>query len=228
MTSGLAVLAFALMTFPKYAETIWLNGDGSARVEIEVACPAGTPSPFRIPLTANLTGITIRSVEHATASMVTEADRRYASIDLGGTLAVPVTLLVSGTAGERFGAMKTPPKEFGNRTMTYRFLNSTPAAFGTVSNQVVLPDGYVVTAVDDSEPPSSESSTTPPYALVYRDGRHAITITARDVGLGDAVSVTFRFKERRVPPLIPIALFLLGAAYLVGFRSLTSPPDSPE
>jgi hypothetical protein len=118
--------------------------------------------------------------------------------------------------------MTAPPKAFGNRTITYRFLNTTPSEFAAVSTQIVLPDGFVVTSVDDSEPPANESSTTPPFAVVSRDGRHAVSVTAAHVGLGGAASVTFRFKERKVSPLISIALLAVGAGYLAGFRSLIS------
>jgi hypothetical protein len=211
--------------FPRYAETVWLEVDGTARVDVEVDCRAGTNSPVRIPVETALTGLTIRGVDHATASIVGEGAQRYISIDFPGPLPIPATFRVSGLAHDWFAGITAPPGAFGNRTMTYRFLNSTPAELETVSNQVVLPAGFVVTSIEDSEPPANESSTMPPFAVVSRDGRHTLRIEAAHVGLGGAVSVTFRFKERHVSPLVSITLLAIGAAYLAGFRSLIDRTD---
>lgn len=212
--------------FPRMLETIWLNGDGSARLDVEVECPAGTMSPLRLPLSApTLANIVVSGVPRGTASTVGNVERRDVVISFPGPLAAPATLRVTGTVARLFAAITAPPRAFGNRTMTHRLLNSTPAVFANVTSQVVLPSGFVVTSVEDSDPPSAESSTTPPFSIVALDGRHAVRVSASNVGLGQATSVTFRFKERRVPPLIPVALFVLSAAYLFGFRNLTKQSD---
>lgn len=224
MTWGLAGSAWAdVGGCPRYAETVWMNSDGSAHLDIEVECRAGTASPLRLPVSApTLTDVAVSGVEHATPSIERDGTRLFVSIDFGEPLAAPATFRTSGTVSPLFAAIQSPPQAFGNRTMTHRFLNTTPADFVTVTSEIVLPDGFVVTSIDDSEPPAAESSTTAPFTVVSRDGRHAISITANNVGLGGTISVTFRFKERRVSPLIPVALLVTAAAYLFGFRTLVT------
>lgn len=212
--------------FPRMLETIWLNRDGSAQVDIEVDCPAGTGSPLRFPLSApTLSNIVVSGAEHAIASTIGPPERRDLVITFSRPLAAPATLRVTGTVAEFFTAITAPPGAFGNRTMTHRLLNSTTAVFTTLKSQVVLPEGFVITSVEDSDPPQTESSTTPPFSIDFHEGRHAVGVSAGNVGLGQATSVTFRFKERSMTPLIPLALVALAAAYLFGFRSLTKESD---
>jgi hypothetical protein len=227
MVIGFAAPSIAAGLFPRYAETVWLNADGSTRLDVEVDCPAGTPAPLRLPWSGGaLTGVTVSGIDGATAAITVDGERHYMVITFSGSLAAPATVRVSGAVGPSFAAMQSPPKAFGNRTITYRFLNTTPSDFAAISSQIVLPDGFVVTAIADSDPPATESSAAPPFAVTSRDGRHAVSLAASHVGFGGAISVTFRFKERNVSPGLRIALVLLGAAYLAGFRSLISSPDT--
>lgn len=221
------ILIALMLTFPRYAQTAWLAADGSARIEIEVDLPAGTAGLIRLPLgMATLTGIQVTGIAGATASLVDEGDRHDVAVALPAALAAPATLCVTGRAGTFFAGLKAAPKAFGNRTMTYRFLNSTTTTFASVATEVILPEGFVVTSVDDSEPPATDSSTTPPFTVVSRDGRHGIRVSARNVGLGGVTSVVFRFKERRMSPVLPIALVAVSVLYLFWFRGLTRPPEA--
>lgn len=221
-----AVLIALLLTVPRYAQTAWLATDGSARIEIEVDLPRGTAGNLRLPAgTKELTDIQVTGVAGARASLVDIGGRYDLSIDVPQPLAAPATLCVSARAGTFFPSFKAAPKAFGNRTLTYRLVNSTATTFGEVVNDVILPEGFVVTSVEDSEPPSSDSSTTMPFAVVSRDGRHGVRISARDVGIGGTTMIVFRFKERTIPPVVPIGLTVLAALYLFAFRGLTRPPD---
>jgi len=224
---GLAAPAGASAdSLPRMLETVWLNRDGSARLDVEVECPAGTTSPLRLPLSVpSFSNIVVDGVPYATAATIGGAERRDLIISFPEPLTAPATIRVTGIVASLLAAMNAPPRAFGNRTMTHRLLNSTPAVLAKVTSQVVLPDGFVVTSVEASDPPSTESSTAPAFSVGSRDGRHAVSVSASDIGLGQATSVTFRFKERRVPPVIPVALFALAAAYLIGFRSLTGKSD---
>ncbi len=214
---------------PRYAETVWMNADGSAHLDIQIDLPAGTTSPVRLPLGAGeVGGLTVSGVDGASPTLVSDAGRRYVSISFPTPPAAPATLRVSGDVQQFFAGMKSAPRAFGNRTMTYRFLNSTMMVFAKVDNQIVLPAGYVVQSIEDSEPSADESSTGPPYAIVVRDGRHAVRIAVDNVGLGGAASVTLRFKQRTIAPFVPAALLAMGAAYLIGFRSLTRKLDAPR
>ena len=223
-----AILIALLLTLPRYAQTAWLATDGSARVEIEVDLPAGTSGLVRVPAGPNaLTDVRVTGILGAHAS-VTEAGASYdVMIELPRTLTAPATVSITGRASSFFPAFQAKPKAFGNRTLTYRFVNSTPTAYGTLSNAVILPDGFVVTSVEDSEPSASDSSTTTPFAVISREGRHGVVIADKDVGLGDATSVTVRFKQRRISPAVPVALAVLSAFYLLRFRDLTRPPPAP-
>jgi hypothetical protein len=40
--------------------------------------------------------------------------------------------------------------------------------------------------------------------------------------------VTFRFTEQAISPFVPVGLLVIGAAYLIGFRNLTSRPEAPR
>jgi len=213
--------AAGAQTLPRYAETVWLNADGTARVEAEIDLPAGTREPVQIPLAAAaLTGLTISGVDGARAAIVSAGGRQFVSIVLPDPLAGPATLRVRGDLPQFFAAMQTAPQAFGNRTLTRRVLNTTPAVIGTLTSEIVLPAGYVVTSIEDSDPYAGESSTAQPYAVVSSSGRHAVRITASNVGLGGVASVTFRFKQRIAARTLPAALLVLSAAYLIGFRSL--------
>lgn len=214
-------------TLPRYAETVWMNADGSAHVDVDADLPAGTSSPVRLPLAfAEIAGLTVSGVDRASVAVVSEAGQRYLSIAFPAALATPMTVRLSGDVPRFFAALTSPPKAFGNRTLTYRFLNSTASVFRRVDNQVVLPAGYVVQSVEDSEPAATESSTAPPYIVMIREGRQAVRIAVDNVRLGDAASVTFRFKERAISALVPLALLAISIAYLVGFRSLTTRSDT--
>ncbi len=209
----------------RYAETVWLNENGSAHVDIAVDLAAGTAGPLRLPLVwEGLTSMRLSGIDRATGTVTSAAGQPQLSIDFDGRLAAPATLRVSGDVPEAVAAMRSPAKAFGDRTFTYRFVNSTPGVFPEVVNELILPAGYVVTSIDGSEPPATESSTAPPFALVSRDGRHGVSIAAGNVGLADAASVTFRFKSRQAPLALLLALLLASVGYLIGFRHLVTRP----
>ena len=213
----------------RYAETVWVNEDGSARVDIRVDLSAGTGGPVRLPLAWDgLRSIALTGIDGATAAVTREAGQPQLSIDFAGRLDAPATLAISGDVADAVAAMRSPPGAFGGRTFTYRFVNSTPTVVREVVNELLLPPGYLVTSFEESEPPVAESSTVSPFTLVARDGRRGVSLAARDLGLAGTTSVTFRFKARRVPFLVPLALLLTGAGYLIAFRRLVARPPGPR
>jgi hypothetical protein len=121
--------------------------------------------------------------------------------------------------------MQQPAQPFGERVLAYRFVNTTRTTLAAVRTEIVLPPSFVVSAVDDSEPSAGPASAAPPYAVRARGDRRAVTIARDDVELGDIASVTFRFKERRVPGVVPMTLLMIGLTYLVVFRHRRSPGE---
>ena len=219
--------AAAVAEISRFGETVWLNGDGSARLDVEVDLASGTASPLRLPLSlAGAQRLTVSGVDGAEVTPISEGERWFMRVDFPGPLAAPTTLRISGFADQPVAGMTAAPKAFGNRTLTHRLLNGTPIVFGTVTSELVLPAGFVVTSIVDSEPPTEETTTQTPFAVVFRGGRHAVRIAGDRVGLGDALSITVRFKERRVSALTPVALIALGALYLVGCRRLVVGPSA--
>lgn len=208
-------------TLSRYAETVWLNADGSARIVAEVDVPARTSGTIAVPLAApSLTNLAVTGAQGARAEIATVGGRGFVSLSLGALLANPARVQITADAPAFFPALAQPAGEFGNRVLTRRVVNATPMTIGTLSSEIVLPPGYAVTSIQRSEPAGAESSTAPPYAIGSREGRHTVRIATRDVALGGATAVTFRFKERRPSLILPAALAALSLAYLIGFRGL--------
>ncbi len=110
--------------------------------------------------------------------------------------------------------------EFGNRTFSFVFRNSTTTRIAEYTGTVLLPEGLTVTSVVSSEPAQTEKEPAAPFAVFSRGSRTGISIHAADLELADGARVTFRCKPTSKSPVLFAVCSLVGILYLIFFRNV--------
>ncbi len=222
---GLALLALGLCR-PVHGqdlvacdETVSLDADGSAQVRLALELPSGRgpailiPAPCAAPRDIRVQGLAPSSV----AVLEIDGDR-FLSVDASAAGPAPLSLVINFRTEGCFAGGRA--RAFGNRPLSYKFLNVSFDRIGKFGATLILPPGFVFNDVTEFSPKSGEAGGAVPYAFSRADGRAAVRLSADDVKLGDAVSLACTFKSDRKPKVLLVVLTVLAAAYLVFFRGL--------
>jgi hypothetical protein len=110
--------------------------------------------------------------------------------------------------------------EFGNRTVTLSFRNTTPRRISQYTGALILPEGFTVTSVVSSDPAQTEKEPAAPFSIFGADGCAGISIHKADLGLSDVAQVTFRSKPAQHSPVLLICSCIIGVLYLIFFRNV--------
>jgi hypothetical protein len=119
--------------------------------------------------------------------------------------------------------------QFGNRILKYRFSNTQLAEIADFSTEIILPDGYVVTSIDETVPKMTEESPESPTRLSTVGKNVSIVLKAPRLVLGEQAFMKLQCKSGTKSPLIGIGLLCIGILYLIFFRDLVRrPANLPE
>ena len=222
---GLALLGLAL-GLPGYGpeltgfdETVALRADGSAEVRLTLVLPSGQGPEFLVPAPcAASRDIRVQGLAPSSVRIMEVNGDRFLAVDTSGAGPGPLTLVITFQTD---GCFKSgPASAFGNRTLSYEFLNVTFERIKTFRAALVLPPGYVFNDVGAFSPKAAAAGGAVPYAFGRSGGNAVVRLSADDVRLGDEVSLSCTFKSDRKPKALLVVLVILAAAYLVAFRGL--------
>lgn len=112
------------------------------------------------------------------------------------------------------------PKAFGNRLLAHELVNATSLSCGRYEGTFLVPEGYGLNTVVETEPAESETSATHPYEVVRVDGRDGLRLVRPSLGPAERVVAKVRYKPTGRSPVLLAALLAAGVFYLVAFRDL--------
>jgi len=204
----------------RYAETLAIDADGSARGTIAVDVTGVAASGFRLPVTwTGASEASVRRPAGAAVVITRDAGRDWFVVtpgpDVGGSMTIELAYRVASAVD-----FSAAPPAYGHRRLRCEFVNTTGLVIGQFESAVVLPPGYVVTNVNEVVPVSTESSVGLPYDLTRTDGLGTVTIHASPLDVGDEAAMTLRFKAQTSPVPLLAGLALVGVFYLFRFRDL--------
>lgn len=210
--------AFAI---ERLRERIVVERDGSARVERTLVANASAGAALAIPVgIETLEELTLAGCASATATASSRDGVRQLLIERGEGCSPNVPLTVRSRVASFYDWAAAKPEGFGNRTIGYRFVNTQPAVIKQYECELVLPRGFVVSAVRESVPAPSEKNPVPPFQIIRDGDRNGVRLCAKDLAMGDEGMIRFRFKGDDKPVLLLAGGLVAAFAYLVGFRDL--------
>lgn len=212
------------MEIVSLSEKIALDAAGTAAVEVAVKLAKAEPGTLLVPTSfKSADGLKVDGLPGATVAL-TEKDgvRAFAiatSVAPTEKDAVKLSFAVPGY----YDWKKEKVADFGNRSLEARFLNTLPVKVQSYKMELMLPAGFVVNTVDDSNPKLTSKSPTPPYQILRTGDQYGITIKASKLGIGDTSFVRIRFKDGSKSTGFLLAGLALCGLYLVGFRDTVKP-----
>ncbi len=209
-------------------ERIALATDGSARIErtIVEGRPVGTRLAIPIGV-ETLEEVTAEGCAMASATIDDGGGARRLVIERGEGCPVNAPLRVRTTVASFYDWAGAKPAGFGNRSVGYRFVNTQPAVIAHYECELVLPKGFVVSAVEESIPAPSEKNPVPPFQIVRDGDRNGVRLSAQHLAIGDEGLIRFKFKSGDKSVLLLGGGLLVALAYLVWFRDLVGKPPGP-
>lgn len=209
------------------AEKITVDPSGAAQVEMTVKVAKAEPGTFLIPSSFKTAdSLKLDGLPDATVALVEKEGIRAFAITAKEAPSEKQAIKLSFVAPGFYDWKGEKVADFGNRSMQYRFMNTLPAKVQSYKLDLILPAGFVVNTVDDSQPKLTSKSPAPPYQIIRNGDQYGITIKASKLGVGDYSMVRIRFKDGSKSMAFLFASLALGGFYLVAFRDTVRPPDS--
>jgi hypothetical protein len=222
----LAVSPFFLVSIGEAAEIasltekINVESSGTAQVEITVKVAKGEPGTLLIPTSFKTAeNLKIDGLPGATVALAEKEGVRVFAVSVpeapSEKQAIKLTFSTPGFydwKGEKI-------TDFGNRTLQYRFMNTLPTKVLSYTMNLMLPAGFVVNTVDESQPKLTSKSPKPPYKIIRNGNQYGISIKAGKLGVGDFSMVKIRFKSEGKSTGFMVAALALCGLYLIGFRN---------
>jgi len=119
-----------------------------------------------------------------------------------------------------FNFNKEKVADFGNYTFKYRFTNTMVAEIKNYSSEIILPDGYVVTSIDETIPKQTEDNPASPFQVTSNGKKNSLIIKAQKLKIGEQAFIKMQIKSANKSSFLFISLLLVGILYLYFFRDL--------
>ena len=187
-----------------------MEANGSRTVTLSIELPLGTPPTVTLPLAHRGGRITRVAPGSVIGRVESGAGAAHLVLEnVPGASRVEVDLDVPGE----------PPKAggWGNRPFTHELVNTSPLAIASYKADLMLPEGYSVSTIDEIVP---EASAKTPLDLVREGSRRGVSLTTGQLEVGSRVVVRLHYRSDRRSPLLAGILAVLAIAYLVRFRDL--------
>ncbi len=230
MAFGTAVLLIAVQTataqissIDTYREKIVIDESGSARVTLSLILE-GCTAPQRIPLEYS----TFTDFINRTATLYEVDTARVGAtkfLVVRGCRSSRDTVEVEFTVPQYFDRTKLKKEAYGNYRLSRRFVQTAESEIASFERTILLPQGFVVSSVDESIPQYTEKDSKSPFTIAMIADRHALTISAKKMKMGDVAMVSMRVKEEGRSSVLFGTLMLAGLLYLVFFRDVLKEPS---
>ncbi len=203
-----------------YDETVTLRPDGSALVRLVLTLPRNGGGEIVLPLSRGpLRDLVVLQPAAAAVRAFEDKGNFLLGLTIPAGAETPVTVEMTYSVDGCFQA-GGEASAFGNRDLTYRFINTAFERIGTFKAALVLPAGYVVSAVSDYLPKARVEGGAYPYEIGRRSGLDVGRISADGLKLGDSVMLRMTFKSAKKSKPLFFVLLAVAGVYLTAFRGL--------
>lgn len=213
----------------RYTETIFLENDGGATVNVRFSAAGAAGDTLLLPFAFSAWPDTV--IYDAKIDTLFERiihGQRRARLTLATAVTTADTLDYAFHLQQVTALGKPPAKDYGNYDLAYRAVNPSPLPINHFSVSIVLPPGMVINGILSSSPARPANAAVSPYTLGKLDSRHCVTLTDSTVLQGDNIALSFQAKSEKKSRLLMVLLVLTAAAYLVAFRDLIKTPPPQE
>ncbi|MBM4169109.1 MAG: hypothetical protein FJ215_08130 [Ignavibacteria bacterium] len=98
---------------------------------------------------------------------------------------------------------------FGYYVVTQRFVQTEYTDIAHYSCEIVLPSRFVINSIVESNPRDTESDPKSPYEVGMVRGYRSITLTRKNMKIGDVALITVRVKKPERSPIL-LGAFILA------------------
>ncbi len=204
----------------RYDETVVLQSDGSAGIRLSLMFAERVGAKLLIPVRhKSLLNLQAQGIAPAVVRQVESKGNYFVALDFAGSGVSPAAIRISFQVKNYFTS-GGPSAPFGNRELSFRFMNVTFTRIEKFSAELVLPGANVFNAISSFSPKPKKSGVAFPYAISRKFGKNVCSISADDVKLGDEITLNCTFKSAKKSKLLLLVLTALAVAYLVFFRDI--------
>lgn len=210
----------------QFHEIIFTNTDGSADVEWIVKTESDSSSVIKLTYGfKNGSNYSFDSALIKTLLTVEENSTRYLVIKTAGAVNKK-EFKINFRLKDFLNYEQAEEKEFGNISFKYKFINTSSLVIKDFKSEIIFPEGYVVTSVDESSPKVSSSKPESPFEIVSWQNRHGVAIKNTNMKIGDNASISFKTKKEQKSYIFLTVLLLAGVGYLFYFRDILIAPEN--
>ena len=204
----------------RYDETVTLANEGSATIRLSLAVADWTEPRILIPVRhASLLNLQAPGFAPTAVRVLESKGNHFLALDIAGSGISPAVIEISFQV-ENYFAGNPASAPFGNRELSYTFVNVTFERIGKFSLKLILPAGYVFNDISDFSPQPKKPGAAVPYAISRAGGRNIASMAVDDVNLGDEIVLRCTFKSTKKSLPLLLTLIALAVAYLIFFRDM--------
>lgn len=220
-TIALCLLAFTNLPaqeIKKFNERILTSTDGTAKVVWIIEANLDSVDLITLPYNyKNGSGFAVDEIKQAEVKIEEKNNAKYLVINSEG-LKGRREIKVNFNLSDFLNFEKAEKKEFGNITFKNKFVNTSGALIKNFRSEIILPEGYVVTSVDETTPKASPSKPDSPFEVIGFDKKHGVAIKNTNMKIGENASITFKTKKENKSYIFLAVLLLTGVGYLYFYR----------
>lgn len=109
------------------------------------------------------------------------------------------------------------------KTLNFRFLNSSQVPVSGYSLKLLLPEGNVVRTVAEKTP-KGKGGQGAQVRYISEEQRQGLVLNAKNINFGDTASIRLIAVPEEKSPVLIILLGVIAIIYMVGFRDIVKKP----
>ncbi len=200
-------------------ERILINSNGDAEIFVNITIDSAKIFTIKLPWNFSQKVKKITTAPGFGANIITKQGNKYLLVkSIDSTLFSHIYVKVE--VEKFFDFENEKIKDFGNYTVTYRFMNTSLDKIKIYQAEIILPMGFNITSVDESFPEQTESNPDSPFTISRENKQNKVVIHSTKLKLGTNTFIKFRFKEELKTYTLLMILIALAGLYLVFFRDI--------
>lgn len=200
-------------------ERILINSNGDAEIFVNISIDSAKVFTVKLPWNFSQKVKKITTAPGFSANMISRQGNKYLLVkSIDSTLFSHIYAKVEVEKFYDFENEKI--KDYGNYSISYRFMNTTLDKIKFYQVEIVLPEGFNITSVDESFPELTESNPDVPYFISREKNLNKVVLHSSKLKMGTNAFINFRLKEEHKTYTLLIMLLLVAGLYLVFFRDV--------
>lgn len=228
----LCVLLAGMMTMgaapsiKSYNENFKMVTDGSGKVSTQVKFADLTAGTVDVPLTTwkGIENIKWDGVPNGIqVQPILKGATPYLRLTVPQEAPASFTMILDFDVPAPKAEAKGKNESVKEKTLNFRFLNSSQVPVSGYSFKLLLPEGDVVRTVVEKAP-KGKGGQGAQVQYIGEDNRQGLVLDAKNINFGDAASIRLiAVREEKSPALI-ILLGAIAIIYMVAFRDIVKKP----